>query len=108
MTIALTELLKHQYNRGREANIFFWRDNIGDEIDVIVEKGNKLIPVEIKSGQTLTSDAFRNLKKWLKLAKEDIDQAFLCYGGEESYERSGIRVVPWMEVDRFFDVSCGF
>ena len=96
----ITELLKHQYNRGREANIFFWRDNIGDEVDVIVEKGTRLMPIEIKSGQTLTSDAFRNLKKWLKLAKEDIDQAFLCYGGEESYTRSGIRVIPWMEVGR--------
>ena len=42
-----------------EYAIFFWRGSTGNEIDVIVEEGNNLIPVEIKAGQTVTTDFFK-------------------------------------------------
>ena len=64
-----------------------------------MENGPKLRPVEIKSGQTLKQDAFKGLEKWLSLAGQDAENASICYGGNESYVRSGVTVVPWKHVD---------
>jgi hypothetical protein len=36
----------------------------GDEIDLIVEEGSMLMPIEIKSGKTLTRNSFTGLEKW--------------------------------------------
>jgi predicted AAA+ superfamily ATPase len=94
----LKQLVKGRYNRGLESNLYFWRDNTGNEIDVIVEQGARLLPIEIKSGQTLTQGAFTGLRKWLSLAGDDAGKAYLCFGGDEGYERSGITVVSWKQI----------
>jgi predicted AAA+ superfamily ATPase len=99
----VTELIKNRYNRGLESNLYFWRDNSGNEIDIIMENGTNLRPVEIKSGQTLKQDAFKGLTKWLSLAGQDAENASICYGGNESYIRSGVTVVPWEHVDDLMD-----
>ena len=96
----IIELIKNLYNQGRESNLFFWRDNSGNEIDVIRDCGTRLFPVEIKSGQTVRQDALAGLEKWLALAGDDAGTATLCYGGNEAYVRSGVSVIPWQEIDR--------
>jgi predicted AAA+ superfamily ATPase len=96
----IIELTKILYNQGRESNLFFWRDNSGNEIDVIRDCETRLFPVEIKSGQTVRQEAFAGLKKWLTLAGDDAGTAALCYGGNDAYVRSGVSVIPWQEIER--------
>lgn len=91
----LSEYLKKRFNKGQESNLYFWRDNTGNEVDIIIDQGDKLIPVEVKSGQTLSRDSYKGLFKWLKLAKDDAGQPILIYGGDRGYDRAGITVVPW-------------
>jgi hypothetical protein len=50
--LVITEFLKGRFNRGRQADICFWRDSKGLEVDLLLEEGLELTPVEIKSGQT--------------------------------------------------------
>jgi predicted AAA+ superfamily ATPase len=80
----IAEMIKNRFNQGQEKNLYFWRDHTGNEIDVIIEQGENLIPVEIKSGQTITATAFKALHKWLRLAGEDASPAALIYGGEKA------------------------
>lgn len=89
------ELLKQRYNAGLPSNLFFWRNNTGDEVDVVVEWGDKLLPVEIKSGQTYTPDFIRGLKKWRKVAGETSLQPCLIYGGDEAMRREEVEILPW-------------
>ncbi|MCK5679612.1 DUF4143 domain-containing protein, partial [bacterium] len=96
----ISELMKARYNAGYQSNLYFWRDHVGNEVDVIIEQGEKLIPIEIKSGQTLSSSAFKGLHKWLKLAANDAAEVYLCYGGEENYERAGATVIAWNSLDQ--------
>lgn len=74
--------------------MFFWRDKAGHEIDVILEQGNKLLPVEIKSGQTISSDFARELKWWQRLAKKESGPSRIVYGGMSSLEQ----YVSWWEL----------
>ncbi|MDQ8209510.1 DUF4143 domain-containing protein [Coraliomargarita sp. SDUM461003] len=49
----ILELLKGRFNLGLLNNLSFWRNNTGHEIDVLMDRGGQLIPIEIKSGQTV-------------------------------------------------------
>jgi predicted AAA+ superfamily ATPase len=98
-TMVVNEFLKNRCNAGTRAPLYFWRDNIGTEVDLILERGNELAAVEIKSGITVASDAFGNLKKWQKYAQErgNFSAIYpgLVYGGNTRYTREGVDVMPW-------------
>jgi predicted AAA+ superfamily ATPase len=96
--LVVTEILKSRFNRGLPADIYFWRDSRGLEIDLIVEKGDDLQPVEIKSGQTLAADFFDALKKWGVLAARQENPAWLIYGGDRETQNGNITVIPWRGV----------
>lgn len=96
----MTELLKTRFNNGKKSNLFFWRDNLGLEVDAILEEGGTLQPIEIKSGQTLSDDWFRSLSKWQALAGSDALPGKLVYGGDQHWQSHGIEVHPWQEASR--------
>jgi uncharacterized protein len=94
----ITELLKIRFNNGKSSNLFFWRDNSGNEIDVIVETPNGLFPIEIKSGQTVTADYFKGLNFWNKL--NGLTEGTVVYAGTEYQKRSnGFEVFPWNKIN---------
>jgi predicted AAA+ superfamily ATPase len=47
--MVVAEALKQRYNSGKEAELYYFRDQKGFEIDLILNEGRHLIPVEIKS-----------------------------------------------------------
>lgn len=95
--MVITEFLKENFSRGTSGNLFFWRDNTGNEIDLILDQDNKLIPVEIKSGQTITDEYFKNLRFWAKISGSE--SGYVVYGGQDLQKRSnGISVVPFTRV----------
>lgn len=96
----VSELLKARFNRGLSSNLYFWRDRTGNEVDVLVDRGAKIVPLEIKAGQTLNRRFFTGLKRWRDLAGAEADQeSWLLYGGTERQERESVSVVPWQQVD---------
>lgn len=99
-TWAIGELLKKRYNAGQPSNLYFWRDRTGNEIDVIIDQGTRLLPVEIKSGETITESYFKGLYHWLKLAGREGGHPFVVYGGNKRQERSHVTVLPWREVTK--------
>jgi len=80
----VSELHKNYTHRGETPRLYFWRSSDGHEVDVIVERGETLIPVEIKSRQTLASDAFNGLHYRSKLAGPKSGQGALIYGGRNA------------------------
>lgn len=92
------EFIKARYNRGQPADLHFWRDNNGLEADLIFEQGEHLQMVEIKSGQTITSDTIRAGQRAIRMAKDEALAPWLIYGGDETYERSGVKIFGWREI----------
>jgi len=98
----------HPHNRpptkahaGRRPELYFWRNHIGNEVDLLYERGGRRIVVEIKAGVTLGTDQFKGLKYYRKLAATSpIEQGyFLVYGGEENQQRVDGRVLGWRAVE---------
>ena len=39
-TLVVNEFLKVRYHQGLRSNLYFWRDNVGNEIDLLLEQGD--------------------------------------------------------------------
>jgi predicted AAA+ superfamily ATPase len=91
----IADLMKNRYNAGKKPNIYFWRDNHGHEVDCVIERGNELIPLEIKGGETITRDFFDGLDWWNTQAGTNPERGYLVYGGTMSQQRSKGQVIAW-------------
>lgn len=85
-SFVLTELLKYRFNEGRRSNLYFWQDSNGREIDCLIQNGENVFPVEIKSGQTPGSQYFKNIIYWNELARQE--GGAVVYGGDLTREQS--------------------
>lgn len=90
----ITELLKFKLNTQNGMDLFFWRDSNKIEADCLLEYGNSLTPIEIKSSRTVNSDFFKNLTK-IEQIVPNITKSYLVYGGTEKQIRNSTHVVPW-------------
>ncbi|NCC50439.1 MAG: ATP-binding protein [Spartobacteria bacterium] len=99
----ITELMKGRFNRGRRSNLFFWRNNTGLEVDVVAEQAGRLMPIEIKSGATLSTDWFATINKWLSLAGNEAINPTLIYGGAIPWGDGPVRVIPWSDISTIAD-----
>jgi len=101
--MVIIDILKQRFNQGKSNNLFFWRNNVGNEIDLLIKKQGRRFPVEIKSGQTISEDYFKGIKYWEKMTKDE--GGFLIYGGNMYQKRShSITVVPFKKIDIINDV----
>lgn len=97
--MVVMELLKERYNAGKTDNLYFWRNSKGHEVDILIDNGIELIPVEIKSGETITKAYFKGINYWNKLT--DTTRGYVVYAGNELQERSnGTKVVPYTEISK--------
>lgn len=92
--LIIIEYLKSCFNRANEPNIYFWRDNTGNEIDLLIEKDSQLFAYEIKSGSTYNPDFFKNLKFWEKVTGYSQNMA-VVYGGEQSVKTKYGTLISW-------------
>lgn len=91
--LVVVDFLKRLYNNGKQNNLYFWRDNIGNEVDLLIKKGANRYPVEIKSAQTISDEFFKGIRYWNKLT--NTEGGYLVYAGDMLQKRSGeINIVP--------------
>lgn len=91
--MVVVELLKQRLNQGKPTNLYFWRDSKGNEIDVVIDNFKTLVPIEIKSGTTITQDYFKGLKFWNTITEHKGGK--VVYGGKDYQKRSnGFEVIP--------------
>ncbi|MGV3601786.1 MAG: hypothetical protein ACO1N1_11310 [Dyadobacter fermentans] len=68
-------------------------------MDIIVDNGLSLIPIEIKAGKTVNNEFFSNITYWNKLS--GAQTGYIAYAGNQTEERSnGINVLNWFELLR--------
>jgi uncharacterized protein len=95
----VNEFLKKRFNMGLTDNLYYWRDKTGNEVDLLIDQAGKLTAIELKAGETLSSDFFKGLHYFSSLIGGKVQQ-WLVYGGTQLQKRSnGIWVKPWNELD---------
>lgn len=91
----ISELVKQRWLAGQNGTGFFWRDRHGHEIDYLLETPRGVVPLEIKSAETVRSSMFDGLTYWSKLTGSEQGECFLVYGGEANQSRRQGHVLGW-------------
>ena len=109
----IAEVAKAYFHHRRQPPLFFWRDRSGHEVDLLIEEGGALYPMEMKSGATVGGDMLDTLLRWCRLSggfegkgeggeEKEGESAgvrpILVYGGNDAYERRGVAVRPWFSI----------
>lgn len=94
-SFVVSELCKKAIHSGLEPDIYFWRDSAGHEVDVIIDRGLELIPLEIKSGKTVAKDFFKGLRYWQDLSGIKDGPSALIYAGDRSLRQKGTSIYSW-------------
>ena len=91
----ISELCKSYYHAGKQPAMYYFRDSNNNEIDLLLDHGPEVLPIEIKSSQTVNSEFFRGLEYWRRMTKQEDSPAVLIYGGDSPASFKGIKVLPW-------------
>jgi len=73
------------------------------EVDCLVDLGTSLVPIEIKSGQTIVSDFFDGIGRWSQMANTDPAKSYIIYGGNTKQKRSKGTVLDWKTSGELID-----
>ena len=97
-TWVVSETLKHRFNRGLTADLYFWRDNHGLEVDLVYEHQQRLQAVECKSGTTYSADWLAPVRRWRASVGAEAADPVLVYGGATSQTRADHQVLSWQQL----------
>ncbi len=94
--MVVSDFIKNDYNKGIiEPSVSFWRDSVGNEVDLIHRDGDREDAYEIKSAETFNESFLDGLKFWSKLSGADASGLHVIYGGESPMRRSDASVEPF-------------
>ena len=99
-TFAVAELLKHRMNHGKKANLTFYRDKYGFEVDTIAE-WKHTFAIEIKSSNAPEAKLAANTKKYLELRNDPDAKNAVFYLGDITMSINGTAYVAWKDWDDF-------
>lgn len=94
-TFVFGELLKRRMNAHSPWDIYFWRDQAGEEVDFILENGDSFVAIEAKSGATFHPDHGKSLERLRGFAGTALEKTMLINGGTETFAYKDTQVVSW-------------
>ena len=93
-TFVVAEYLKKFYNQGLEAPLYYYRDNHGNEVDLIIQNGAELHPIEIKSAQSYHSSFLKNINVFRRVCGST-HKATIVYAGDLEWETNNTDILHY-------------
>jgi uncharacterized protein len=102
----IMEAMKDRLNAGESAEMYFYRDSEGNEVDLLLPTGGKMHAIEIKAGATVNQDYFKGLKTFASHQPQALAGANagvnsggnVIYGGMQNQQRSDWPVYSWQQL----------
>lgn len=96
-TFIVSELYKRIAHTGTTPQLFFWRDRTGNEIDLLMDAGKTILPIEIKAAKTHHPDFTSHIRKFCSLS--NAPKGYVLYNGELAYgKETAFPVIPWWKM----------
>lgn len=99
--MVILDILKQKLNAGEKPDIFFYRDTHGNEVDLIVREGTRLVPIEIKSSSTFNDDFVKGILNFKRIVGEKSDPGIVFYNGDRRFLFHDIIVTNPLKESRF-------
>lgn len=98
-TAVLSEIVKTLTHRGIDPQVYFWRTVAGTEVDIVVEAGAKLVPIEVKLSATPRSAMASALKTFQRDFGDKVLEGYVVHPGNITLPLgSGIKALPFSEL----------
>jgi predicted AAA+ superfamily ATPase len=96
--LMIIELLKSRLNRGLRSNLFYWRDRTGNEIDLLLDQSDAVVPIEIKSSTTFHLNFLKGIRYWQKLNPK-LKSSYLVFNGKDGQVEK-TKILNWENTDK--------
>lgn len=80
--LVILEALKTRYNSGLISNLYFYRDNHGNEIDILYKSGHYLTGIEVKSAATFHKSFNKTLLRFSN-KQHKLNKTYVIYNGDD-------------------------
>jgi hypothetical protein len=98
-TAVLGEVVKTLVHRGEEPLVHFWRTSSGDEVDIVVEAGTRLVPIEVKLSSTPRPEMAAGIARLRDALGARVADGYVVHGGEARLPLSpGVTAIPFREL----------
>ena len=94
------EFLKNRYNKGKESNLYFYRDSNQNEVDLILRHGNNFEIAEIKSSVTYHPDFEKGIKYFSEIFKDRVVSKQIIYCGDLENPAGDIKLLNYKKMMR--------
>lgn len=93
----ITEIKKNRTNKGITGGMNYFRDSAGNEIDLVLEKNNETIGIEIKATKKPGNNDLHGIKYWQKYQPDS--KGILIHGGNKNEVMDDFTsLLPWHAV----------
>lgn len=93
----ISEVKKNRSNSGQREDLYYFRDNVGNEVDLITQKNGEPFAIEIKASVKVKPDMLRGLNFWQKYQPTG-HSVLLHIGKTNEVVNDRLGIVPWTEV----------
>jgi hypothetical protein len=97
----VSEIIKSFTHAGQQAPVYYWRDNKGRQIDLVVETAEGVYGVEMKSAETFNPSFTHTLRWWANIGGDVVKATAVVYGGDQELDTGGSLVRSWRRALRF-------
>ena len=98
-TAVLMEIVKTLVHRGEEPKVYFWRTSSGVEVDIIVDVGSHLVPIEVKLSATPRPPMARGITAFRAALGDAASPGYVVHSGDTSLPLSpGVTALPFSKL----------
>ena len=95
-TAVLAEIVKTFWHRGEEPQVYFWRTATGVEVDIVVEVGGRMVPVEVKLSATPRPAMASGILALRQDLGDKVEVGYVVHPGEIQLPLApGVRALPF-------------
>lgn len=95
----VSEFVKLNYHQNKLRDIFFWRDAVGHEVDLVWQDDEQLNLMEIKASETIVPTMFKGLEYFENKAPAMVKSKMLVHTGMFHQDRTNFVVQSWSNLD---------
>lgn len=95
----ILEIIRRIRALNKNYKLHYWRTSGGAEVDCIIDLGDEVIPIEIKSSKSIASSELKGLFSFLNEYKRLVKKAYvITMSGKKEKLAKNIISLPWNEI----------
>ena len=85
-------------NFGLDENLYFYRDSNNNEVDLLIDLRDILLPIEIKSSETFNKSFLKGIKCFFSDYKDKSKNGIVVYNGEYEQSLGNVEIINYLSL----------